>query len=310
MGRIQETTPRGHEVPLIPKTEAAYENRRLLYTLTLPFMRFLVARVKKKKELLGRKPATNTFWFDGLSSTCRDIKKGAASWIALNLIYNHSFGVHGIVTDFWLGMRNAQAVRNRKKLVTALLVHHLSSFAGEESVRILSLASGSAQSIVEALTTLKEQGIKAEAVLVDVDLEALNHSKGLAKTYGVQEQITLVQLNIRELLRLERSLSSYGTFHVVEIVGWLEYDEDKRIGNLFRSIQSFLVQDGILVTSTINDNPERWFLHWVIDWEMIYRSKEMLAELLHGAGFLGKDCEIVTEPQGIFHVAACRKTNC
>lgn len=301
------TTTRGHVAPLVPSTlEITFEVRRKPYISALPLMWLLLLWVRIKKMLLGRKPTTNTFWFDGLSSTCRGIKEGAASWRALNLIYNHPFGVHGIVTDFWLGMRNAQAVRNRKKLVTSLLVHHLSSLVEEGKVRILSLASGSAQSIVEALAILKKQGIMAEAVLVDIDPNALNHSRELAEKYGVQEQVTLVKLDIRDLLRLERSLSSYGKFHVVEVVGWLEYDKDKRIRSLLHSVRSLLVQDGILVTSTINDNPERWFLHWVIDWEMIYRSKEVLAELLLSAEFPGERYEIVTEPQGIFHVAVCR----
>ena len=173
---------------------------------------------------------------------------------------------------------------------------------------MLSLASGAAQSVIETLAMLKERGLEAKAVLVDTDQTALDHSKELAAKYGVQERITLLKLDIRDLLRLGHSLDSYGKFHVVEVVGWLEYDKDKRIENLFRSIRSLLVQDGILITSTINNNPERWFLHWVIDWEMIYRSKEVLSGLLQNSGFLDGTHSIVTEPQGIFHVAVARNT--
>lgn len=304
------TQTQGHMAPLIPPIEGiTFEVRRGLYVLALPLMWVLLTWVMIKKRMLGRhKPATNIFWFDGLSSTCRGIKEGATSWRSLNLIYNHRFGHEGLVTDFWLGMRNAQAVRNRKKLVKWLLAHHLSSFAGKETVRILSLASGSAQSVIEALAILKESGLKAEAVLVDTDPTALEHSKELAEKYGVQERITLLKLDIRALLRLERSLGSYGKFHVVEVVGWLEYDTDKRVEKLFRSVRSLLVQDGILVTSTINDNPERRFLHWVIDWEMIYRSKEVLSGLLRNSGFLEEAYDIVTEPQDIFHVAVGRNS--
>ena len=304
---LPKTQTRGHVIPLVPSTPGiTFEVRRKLYVLALPLMWLLLLWVMGKKMLFGRKLATNTLWFDGLSPTCRGIKEGASSWRALDLIYNHAFGVHGWVTDFWLGMRSAQAVRNRKKLVTSLLVRHLSSFARGEKVCILSLASGSAQSVIEALTALKERGLKAEAVLVDIDPDALKHSKELAEKYGVQDQITLVQLNIRELLRLERSLASYGKFHVVEVVGWLEYDKDKRIEDLFRSVRSLLVKDGALVTSTINGNPEQSFLRWVIDWKMIHRNKRALTNLLCGAGFPEERCEIITEPHGIFHVAVCR----
>lgn len=294
---------------LIPPTsEIAFEVRRKPYILALPLMWFLILWVRAKKMLLGRKPTTNSLWFDGISSICRDIKDGAASWKALYLIYNHSFGVHGKATDFWLGMRTAQAVRNRKKLVTSLLAYHLSSFAREKTIRILSLASGSAQSVVEAMLTIKERGIRVEAILVDINPEALEHSRELAERYGLQDQVTLVKIDIRQLLQSDRSpLSSYGQFHVVEIVGWLEYDTDKRIKKLLTFIRSLMVQDGILVTSTINNNPERQFLRWVINWNMIHRDRKTLTMITNDAGFTEKNCEIVTEPHGIFHVAVCRK---
>ncbi|MBI1971573.1 MAG: methyltransferase domain-containing protein [Candidatus Wildermuthbacteria bacterium] len=289
-----------------PMEEIAFEEQRILHTFALPFMWALIVWVMAKKTLFGVKPVTNTFWFDGVSPICRQIKEGAATWQALYLIYNHLFGVYGRVTDFWLSMRNAQAVRNRKKLVTSVLIYHLLGFPKDENVRILSLASGSAQSIVETLKTLKERGRKAEAVLVDIDHHALNHSAKLAQSHGVEKQITLVELDIRDLLRPERSLT--GTFNVVEMVGWLEYDKDRRVENLLRRVRSLMAKDGVLITGTIDKNPERWFLHWVIDWKMIYRSKEALLKLLQKAGFIESDFAIVTEPQGIFHIAVCRKS--
>ena len=301
------TPTQGHTAPLAPSAEEiTFEVQRRLYIFALPLMWLLIAWVRLKKTLLGHKPKTNTFWFDGLSSACRGIKEGAASWRALSIIHNHLSGNDGWVTNFWLGMRNAQAVRNRRKLVTWFISNHLSGFAGKECIRMLSLASGSAQSVIEALAILKERGLEAKAVLVDTDQTALDHSRELAAKYGVQERITLLKLDIRDLLRLGHSLDSYGKFHVVEVVGWLEYDKDKRIENLFRSIRSLLVQDGILITSTINNNPEQWFLHWVIDWEMIYRSKKVLSGLLQNSGFSEGTYDIVTEPHGIFHVAVAR----
>ena len=255
---------------------------------------------------LGRNLSINSMWFDGLSETCRSIKEGAGTWRALNLIYNHTFGTEGVVADFWLGMRNAQGVRNRKRLVVTLLVRHLRDLAEREHVRLLSLASGSAQSVIEAIEVLKKEGIRVETVLVDIDPQALAHSRQLAQLHGVEDRITFLQQDLRDLLRLSRALESHPPFHVIEMVGLLEYVKDKTVVSLVHSALSVLVPGGIFLTASITNNPERWFLHWVINWEMVYRNKGALGSLLLEAGFQDEQCEIVSEPQGIFQVAICR----
>src|SRR3989344_4342330 len=69
-----------------------FETNRWPYLLTLPISWALTLWVIGKKlicQLLGRKGLeTNTFWFDGLGPLCRKIKDGAASWRALDVIYN------------------------------------------------------------------------------------------------------------------------------------------------------------------------------------------------------------------------------
>ncbi|MBI1984960.1 MAG: class I SAM-dependent methyltransferase [Candidatus Wildermuthbacteria bacterium] len=284
-----------------------FETQRWPYLLSLPFMWLLTFWVMAKKTLLKQKPHTNAYWFDGISEVCRKIKEGAASWRALDIIYNHNFGKDGKITDFWLGMMNAQAVRNRKRLVTSLLIQNLRAMAKGQELRILSLASGSAQSVIEALSVLKEEKIVVRAVLADKDPTALENSKWLAHCYGVQNQITLLQKDIvRGLLKQERPFENYGPFDVVEMVGFLEYAGDRLIVELMKSIHSLLAPGGIFLTSTIGNNPERFFLHWVINWKMIYRSREALQALV-AAGFKQNHCAILSEPLSIFHVAICRK---
>ena len=286
-----------------------YETRKWPYLVALPVMWILTVWVMGKKALwkaLGRELSINTMWVDGLNETCRYIKEGAATWRALNLIYNHTFGKDGLVADFWLGMRNAQGVRNRKRLVVTLLVQHLRDLAEDGHVRLLSLASGSAQSVIEALLVLKEEGIWVETVLVDVDPGALEHSRELAQLHGLGDQITILEQDLRDLLRLTRALENHPPFHVIEMVGLLEYVKDKTVVSLVRSARSVLSPEGVFLTASITNNPERWFLHWVINWEMTYRSKGALGQLLLEAGFKDEHCEIISEPQEIFHLATCR----
>jgi len=285
--------------------DATYETRKWLYRLALPVMWVLTIWVAVKKMWYGHSLTTNTYWFDGISPICRRIKEGAATWQALDLIYNHRFGSEGIITDFWLGMQNAQAVRNRMNLTKDILAETLRKFAVEEETHLLSLASGSAQCVIEALAYLKAEGFTVKALLLDVDTAALEHSIQLAQHYGVQAQITTLKIDLRDLVRLEKSLKDYPPFHVVEMVGFIEYFPDKRVIKLMKSIRLLLRPNGVFMTSSIRSNPERWFLHWVINWEMIYRSPKELRSIIQAAKF--QDLSIHTEPLSIYDVAVCRK---
>lgn len=285
----------------------SFECRRWPYLLALPGMWLLILWVAAKKRILGfagRKPKTNTFWFDGGSQTCRQIKEGATSWHALKIVYNHQFGSNGRLSDFWVGMMNAQAVRNRLKLVKQIIAANLPT---DQETRILSVASGSAQGVIESLVELKKRGIEAKALLVDIDREGLEYSFELARERGVANQVVCLQKNAFGFLRLERSLKDCQGFHLIEIVGFLEYVSDEMAVALINSLRSLLLPGGVLVASSVKSNPERWFLHWVINWQMTYRTPERLLRIVAEGGFQEKDVEIVSEPQSIFQLAVCKK---
>lgn len=290
------------------QSNLSFECRRWPYLLAIPGMWLLIIWVAAKKRILGligRKPKTNTLWFDGKSPILRQIKEDATSWRALEIVYNHQFGCNGRLSDFWVGMMNAQAVRNRLNLVKRIIGDNLPP-AGQE-FRILSVASGSAQGIIESLAELKKRGRLAEALLVDIDNEALEHSLKLAQDSGVADQIACLQKNVFGFLRLEKTLKDCQGFHLIEIVGFLEYVSDKMAVALIGSLRSLLLPGGVLVASSVSNNPERWFLHWVIDWRMNYRAPKRLLQLAIDGGFPREAVKIIPEPQSIFHLAVCKK---
>jgi len=285
------------------RNQIKYERKRWPYIFSLPLMWVLSLWVRIKKKILGRNPRINTFWFDGLSVFCREIKEGAASWRALDLIYNHYFGANGKVSDFWIGMINAQAVRNRLRLARYLLGTELRRLAQGGEVRLLSIACGSAQAVIETMADLKTEGIFVKAILLDLDPSAIDYSKQLAEKMGVRDQISFLAKGVNALAR------TVGEFdpHVVEMIGFLEYRSDEKAVRLVRQIYRLLVPGGIFLTCSICDNPERPFLHWVVDWPMIYRSPEELLRVVTNGGFEPHACRVVLEPHKIHAVAVCRK---
>jgi SAM-dependent methyltransferase len=285
-----------------------YEKRRGVYFFSLPLMWILALWVTIKKKILGLNLQINTYWFDGLSLTCRRVKEGAGTWRALDIIYNYQFtknrNFNEWLTDFWLGTMNAQAVRNRLRLVKYLLKKKIAEFAKDGEVRLLSIASGSAPAVLDAIGDLKQQGILVRAVLIDIDRTALDHTEKLAKEKGIEKQITFLRKGVNSLDK-EKELKRFYP-HIVEMIGFLEYRSRSRAVRLVKTIHRLLVPGGMFLTSNICSNPERPFIHWVVNWSMVYRPPKELAQIVIEGGF-SNISQIVYEPLKIHSLAICQK---
>lgn len=286
-----------------------FETSRWVYTLAMPFLWILVAWVATKKAILSEidkpEPHTNTFWFDGLGSGCREVKEGAASWKALEVIYNRPFGkdktVGGLVDDFWNGSINSKAIRNRLKLAKKEVRSAILQFSGQEEVRILSLAAGSAQAVIEVISELPVE-VRVKALLVDIDPTALSYAKKLAKMYGVADQIETLETSVVQVRRISRDFRP----HVIEMLGLLDYVRQDNAIRLVGQIRKSLEPHGVFLTCNISPNREMHFLKYVINWEMIYRSPIVLEEVIAGAGF--NDYRLVYEPLKLHGIAVARRT--
>jgi len=60
--------------------DLGYETNNWTYVLKLPLIWTLAFWVALKKKILGPNLKTNTFWFDGISPTCREMKENARKW--------------------------------------------------------------------------------------------------------------------------------------------------------------------------------------------------------------------------------------
>ena len=288
----------------------SYEKCRWPYFLSLPLMWTLTAYVMIKKKiykLLNMPgPHTNTLFFDGLGKECRKVKDYAASWRAMEIIYNHNFpkkltSVGGILDEFYWHGLNCQALRNRYKLVRHELRNAISKFSGQKEVRILSLACGSAQAVIEVIAEFKSKGTTIKAILVDVDQDALIAAKEWARQYGVSDQIETREAN------LSGEANVFGDFkpHIVEMLGFLDYVNKDEAIRFVSDIHEFLDKNGVLVTCNINPNPEQYFIKWVINWSMVYRQPDDLMDIAVKSGF--NNPRIVFEPLKIHSLLIAEK---
>jgi len=266
--------------------------------------------VAVKKLFNGGKLKTNCFWVDGISPVCRKIRENATNWRALDTIYNYqpkNGNFTGTITEFWMeGVLNIKAVRNRLKLIKEKLNEAIEKILSKnQEVKILSIASGSAQALIEIISEFKKQNILIRALLLDLDPTAIEYSRNLAKEFNVLNQINFVNKSAHNI---EESIGDFNP-NIVEMVGFLEYRPKEKAVKLIQRIYNILQPEGIFITSNIRDNPEEFFLNYVIDWPMVYRSPEEFAEILTEGGFSPENFEIIYEPLKLHGIAICKKEN-
>lgn len=283
-----------------------YEKKRPWYFLMVLITLILALWVAIKKKIFGSKLKTNTFWFDGISPVCRTVKENAARWKALDIIYNYSPPEHPTfsdrVTNYWNTLLTIRATRNRLRIVKHYLKKEIQSFLETSSeVRIISIASGSAQGVIEVMEELKEKPIKA--VLLDLDITALEYSKKLAEKAGVKDKIIFLNKSTRDLEEVTRDFQP----HIIEIVGFLMYRPKEKAIKLVEKIHKTLGPNGTLLISNDDHVIEKFFLYYVIDWSIIYRSPKKFSEILIKGGFKPRHCEIIYEPLKMHGLAICRK---
>lgn len=298
------------KIPIVIDNDPSlgYERNDWTEIYKLPIMWILAFWVALKKKILGSKLKINTVWFDGLSPTCREVKENATTWRALDIIYNYCPGkdksFEGKITDFWNGINNIKAVRNRLRLVKKLLKQSIQKFIeNKKEIKLLSIACGSAQGIIEVIKEFKEKGIFIQAIFLDRDPTAIEYSKNLAKQAGVINQITFINKSTTDLENVVHGFEP----DIVEVTGLLEYRPDEKAINLLKRIYNLLAPQGILITSNISPNLERPFTYWVGNWPMIYRTPKKLSEIIITAGFRPEYCKIIQEPLKIHSVVICQK---
>jgi len=260
---------------------------------------------------MGRDPnhISSTF-VDRFSRFNHQAKWGAAGWKSLDVFYNYWENVQpklgsdleGWLTRFWIErMENRQAVTNRLKIAVNLIADALVKFAKEPEIRLLSIASGSAQADIRAMQRHPRLNIKA--VLIDSDQTALNEAKKAIQEAGLEERFTLI---LGKTDVLEDVCKTFHP-HVVEMVGFLDYRPKHKAIELIGRIRNVLPKDGVFITCNICPNPEKIFLNWVLLWPMIYRTPAQLAGLILGGGFTAESVKLFYEPFEIHGIAVAVK---
>lgn len=279
------------------------------------YLFLLIKRPKQRlDQLLG--PEQGTIFFDQAHPLGHWVRRGVTSWVALDVIYSLPVaipkprGIGEYLLHFWLDQPDGQAVRNRLRLTYQIVKSELERLAQERRqtpIRILSLACGSAQAVIEALAQAEKQCPESrfELCLVDASQEALNQAKTLAQAREVKSHIEYEPRSVTDKLNHEFDAS----WDIVETVGFFDYPADAKVAEKCLAIKRVLKKNGLLITAMISRSLWAFAVRWVINWPLLLRRRRSRIERILLRAFKSEEIEFKTEPWGIHHVVCCRRLN-
>lgn len=198
---------------------------------------------------------------------------------AVQLAFNHT--------------RAAKAVRARKDLVRAEVAALVAvRAASQKPVRILSIAAGPAQELVELFDGWEDLPVPVEVVLFEQDKNALAHAWRRLQAQGRSHmprkvRATFLHDSIKRLLRDGAIFAPFGGFDLVYCCGLYDYLARRTAVALTRHLARAAAPGGRVLIANMVDHPTRWLMEFHLDWLLVYRTREELlgigAEAVPGA---------------------------
>jgi len=197
--------------------------------------------------------------------------------------------------------RASSAVRHRKDLVKREVRRLIQS--KRRPVRVLAVACGPAQDLLELFSQPVELPAPVEIVLFDQDKGALAYAYARLKPVidPLQGRVKIVYLHdsIKRLLRDANLFAPFGAFDLVYSVGLFDYLRHSTAVGLARNLVARLAPGGrALIANMVPESPSRWYLEYHLDWFLNYRTREQLLELAERAA-PGARLNLLEEESGV-----------
>jgi extracellular factor (EF) 3-hydroxypalmitic acid methyl ester biosynthesis protein len=199
----------------------------------------------------------------------------------------------------------SRAVKCRKDLVRRRLKEIIQSRGPSTTpLRLLSVAAGPAQELVELLEEAEDLPSPLEIVLFDQDKGALAYAwrrlKGIIdQKWHKRVQILFLNESIKRLLRDAQLFAGFGQFDAIFSCGLFDYLQPSTGVVLTRNLFARLAPGGkLLIGNMVPENPTRWIMEHHLDWQLIYRSRTELSDIARRAAPAGR-LQILEEETGV-----------
>jgi hypothetical protein len=290
-----------------------------LYYLLLPLQVVMTACTLVKRtfcRLLRKKPAYNSYLYDR-QGACRRIRMFAQdnrTAMSLQEVYEYDFNRHPGSFDewverLWMKMPAAQAVRNRKAMVTSLLIDEVRRLWAlrRQRITLAFLAGGFVKSGIEVARMAESEGIDIRCVVLDIEIGAPREYVNKA---GVGHLFTFKRVNLLRQGSASRYLNSIGGADIIEMIGITDYLSKCQVISLMTECRDSLAHGGLLVTGNVLFTLwEAAFLYSVIDWPLMkHRTISQFRRFAEMAGFHVDPGDVLLEPHRSFMLTVIRNT--
>ncbi len=224
------------------------------------------------------------------------------SWMSMELSYEvgkESKDWMDFLVMRWGAM--PMALRNRKKLVSAVLADLIRQYATKGHVKVLGIGAGPSRNLLSAVILAREQDVSATCI--DLDAEAFTFGRQIWKESGIPEDaIVFLEGDAADLTRKIHIVPQ-----IVKLVGILEYLDDDSLARLLAVSYQCLADGGSIVThSIVPGHGVDPFMRRVFGLHLKYRTTEQLIARLSQAGFA--EFQTFSEPIGVYTIIQAKKT--
>ena len=227
----------------------------------------------------------------------------------IDLIYRREprgAGRLGAAIDaMFLAMPAADAVRNRRRLVSGQIRETLKAFP-HRAVQVMSIGSGPAQEVLDLFEDADARE-RLRVTLLDIDAEALAHVRSCIDREHFRVAIALLEENVVRLA-LRRRAVDLAPQDLVYSIGLMDYLSDGLVVRVLDLVYSWLAPGGRALVGNFHPrNPNRGVLDHLFGWPLIHRSEADMDRLFMRSAFAQPCTRIVFEPEGINLFAECIK---
>ncbi|WCL47775.1 cyclic nucleotide-binding domain-containing protein [Leptospira sp. GIMC2001] len=213
-------------------------------------------------------------------------------------------GQLGPLIDKWfLGRNFCTSRREDRSFMTEIILD--TCIQDKSNTSILSLASGSGYELISALNETSSQ--KLNITMIDIDQEALTHAQEiLNRKMNNNHSFAFINQNIIGVLegRVQFRISDQDLIYAI---GFCDYLLDEQVVELLDWIFVHLKKGGkAVINVTSPTHQDRKLLTHILEWSIIYRSKEELEDLISRSIF-AKSKELKTNTLGITTFAILEK---
>ncbi len=212
--------------------------------------------------------------------------------------------------QWFIHANDAIGIRSRAKVLSVLAAQYLGNDIDNVWV---SLASGAAVPVLEALRGAQLDGQKVHLTLVDYDPVSLRWAEKMAAAEGLKvgEQVTILPRDLIEgLIRSDKLIQELGEGNVelVDALGIFEYFNDTDAVTFLKHVLRLLKPGGALIISNmLTSSPQIDFALRCIGWTPIFpRSLQQLQDIHLAAGIPAENVTVIVPKDGVYAVMEVR----